>query len=51
MSKSPVARAEWSYTGLEEDDVVTEQLRFKLDRAAGPNGDDWQVSEIRSQSR
>jgi hypothetical protein len=44
-------RAEWSYTGLEEDDVVTEQLRFKLDRAAGPNGDDWQVSEIRSQSR
>lgn len=49
-------RAEWNYTALEADDVVTEELRFKLERAKGPegpygsNGDDWRVSEIRAQS-
>jgi len=47
-------RAEWSYLALEADDFVTEQLRFKLDRAKGPDGpegDTWRVSEIRAQSR
>jgi hypothetical protein len=41
-------RAEWSYLVLDADDVVTEQLRFKLDRT---KSDDWLVSEIRAQSR
>jgi hypothetical protein len=44
-------RAEWSYVGPEEDDVVTEELRFRLDRGKGARGDDWRVSEIRAQSR
>jgi hypothetical protein len=46
--ESAMFRAEWSYLAVEADDVVTEQLRFKLDRA---KGDDWRVSEIRAQSR
>jgi hypothetical protein len=49
-----VFRAEWSYLAAEADDVVTEQLRFKLDRVKGSEGrkgDDWRVSEIRAQSR
>jgi hypothetical protein len=41
-------RAEWSYVEFEADDVVTEHLRFKLDRATG---DDWRVSEIRAHNR
>ncbi len=41
-------RAQWSYVPLEANEVVTEHLRFKLDRA---KGDDWRVSEIRAQSR
>lgn len=44
-------RAEWSYVPAEADDVVTEELRFKLDRSRSPDGDDWLVSEIRAQSR
>jgi hypothetical protein len=46
--ESAAFRAEWSYLVLDADDVVTEQLRFKLDRT---KGDDWLVSEIRAQSR
>jgi hypothetical protein len=42
-------RAEWTYLAREADDVVTEQLRFKLDRAEGSDGDGWRVSEIRAQ--
>lgn len=49
--ESAAFRAEWSYVPLEADVVVTEQLRFKLDRAKGPDGADWRVSEIRAQSR
>lgn len=52
--ESAAFRAEWSYLAFEADDVVTEQLRFKLDRVKGPEGpksDDWRVSEIRAQSR
>jgi hypothetical protein len=52
--ESAAFRAEWSYLAVEVDDVVTEQLRFKLERAKGPEdpkGDDWRVSEIRAQSR
>jgi hypothetical protein len=52
--ESAAFRAEWSYLAVEADDVVTEQLRFKLDRAKGPKGpkgDNWRVSEIRAQSR
>ncbi len=48
---SAAFRAEWSYHAREADDVVTEQLRFKLDRVegpAGPGGNDWRVSEIRT---
>lgn len=51
---SAAFRAEWSYVPPEADDVVTEQLRFKLDRTkspAGPAEYDWRVSEIRAQSR
>lgn len=44
-------RAEWNYVGPEADDIVTEELRFRLDRAKGPGGDDWRVSEIRAQNR
>jgi hypothetical protein len=49
---SAAFRAEWTYLAREADAVVTEQLRFKLDRAEGPDGpdgNDWRVSEIRSQ--
>jgi hypothetical protein len=42
-------RAEWTYLAREADAVVTEQLRFKLERADGPDDSDWRVSEIRSQ--
>ncbi len=52
--ESAAFRAEWSYLAVEADDVVTEQLRFKLDRAKGlkgPEADVWRVSEIRAQSR
>jgi hypothetical protein len=48
---SAAFRAEWSYVPAETDDIVTEELRFKLDRARSPDGDDWLVSEIRAQSR
>jgi hypothetical protein len=41
-------RAEWSYVPVEASDVVTEELRFKLDRVSR---DEWRVSEIRAQSR
>ncbi len=44
-------RAKWNYVGPEADDVVTEELRFRLDRSKGPGGDDWRVSEIRAQNR
>ena len=44
-------RAEWSYVGPEANDVVTEELRFRLDRGKGAQGDDWRVSEIRAQNR
>jgi hypothetical protein len=47
--ESAAFRAEWNYLAPDADDVVTEQLRFKLDK--GPEGDDWRVSEIRAQSR
>ncbi len=47
--ESAAFRAEWTYLAREADAVVTEQLRFKLDRADGPEGDDWRVSEIRAQ--
>lgn len=40
-------RADWSYMVLDEDDVVTEHLRFRLERTK----DDWRISEIRAQSR
>jgi hypothetical protein len=49
--ESAAFRAEWSYVAAEEENVVTEQLRFKLDRAKSPDGHDWRVSEIRAQSR
>ncbi len=49
--ESAAFRAEWSYVGSEANDVVTEELRFRLDRAKGPQGDDWRVSEIRAQNR
>ncbi len=55
--ESAAFRAEWSYLALEADDVVTEQLRFRLERAKGPAGpespeaNDWRVSEIRAQTR
>jgi len=39
-------RADWSYMVLDEDDVVTEHLRFRLERTK----DDWRISEIRAQS-
>jgi hypothetical protein len=48
-SETAAFRAEWTYLAREADAVVTEQLRFKLDRAEGPEGDDWRVSEIRTQ--
>jgi hypothetical protein len=38
-------RADWSYSAHDQDEVVTERLRFKMER--GKN--DWQVSEIRAQ--
>ncbi|HEY7817073.1 MAG TPA: hypothetical protein VIG29_02560, partial [Vicinamibacteria bacterium] len=41
-------RAEWSYVPVEATGVVTEELRFKLDRVSR---DEWRVSEIRAQSR
>jgi hypothetical protein len=40
-------RADWSYMVLDEDDVVTEHLRFRLERTK----DEWRISEIRAQSR
>lgn len=40
-------RATWTYVVLDEDELVAELLRFKMERS----GDDWQVSEIRSTSR
>jgi hypothetical protein len=40
-------RADWSYMVLEGDDVVSEHLRFRLERS----DDDWRISEIRAQSR
>jgi hypothetical protein len=49
--ESAAFRAEWSYVGSEAGDIVTEELRFRLDRAKGPQGDDWRVSEIRAQNR
>ena len=45
--ESAYVRADWSYVVPDQDDVVTEHLRFKLDR--GKNG--WSVSEIRTQYR
>jgi len=54
QGESAAFRAEWSYLAVEADDIVTEQLRFKLDRAKGPKGPDgydWRVSEISAQSR
>jgi hypothetical protein len=45
--ESAYVRADWSYSVLDQDDIVTEHLRFKLDR--GKNG--WSVSEIRTQYR
>jgi hypothetical protein len=45
--ESAYVRADWSYIVLDQDDLVTEHLRFKLDR--GKNG--WSVSEIRTQYR
>jgi len=47
--ESAAFRAEWTYLAREADAVVTEQLRFKLDRAEGSEGDGWRVSEIRAQ--
>jgi hypothetical protein len=50
--QSAAFRAEWTYLAREADAVVTEELRFKLDRAEGPDGPDdydWRVSEIRAQ--
>ena len=44
-------RAEWSYVAPEANAVVTEELRFRLDRGKGAKGDDWRVSEIRAQNR
>jgi len=52
--ESAAFRAEWSYLAAEADDVVTEQLRFRLDRVKGPKSpksDDWRVSEIRAQTQ
>jgi hypothetical protein len=49
--ESAAFRAEWSYVGSDADNVITEELRFRLDRAKGPKGDDWRVSEIRAQNR
>ena len=37
-------RATWTYVVLDEDELVTELLRFKMERS----GNDWRVSEIRS---
>jgi hypothetical protein len=39
--------ATWTYVLLDEDELVTELLRFKMERS----GDDWRVSEIRSTPR
>lgn len=38
-------RADWSYIAPDQDEIVTERLRFKLERSKN----DWQVSEIRAQ--
>jgi hypothetical protein len=38
-------RADWTYVTPDEDEIVTERLRFKLERTKN----DWQVSEIRAQ--
>ena len=38
-------RADWSYVTPDQDEIVTERLRFKLERSKN----DWQVSEIRAQ--
>jgi hypothetical protein len=38
-------RADWSYIAPNQEEIVTERLRFKLER--GKN--DWRVSEIRAQ--
>jgi hypothetical protein len=40
-------RAAWTYAVLDEDEVVTTSLRFRLERA----GDDWRITEIRSAPR
>ena len=37
-------RADWTYVVLDEDELATELLRFKMERS----GKDWRISEIRS---
>lgn len=39
--------AAWTYVVLDEDDVVNESLRFKLERSGG----DWRITEIRAAAR
>ncbi|MGH9332550.1 MAG: hypothetical protein ACRD21_02240, partial [Vicinamibacteria bacterium] len=46
--KSAQFRAKWNYMVLDADEVVTEHLRFELERGARGI---WRISEIRTQAR